>query len=623
VSAFNLGTAIYTLLTDATKFDAGLEGAKGKTKSFGMVAAGVAGAGVGALTSAMGQLAKEAAEEEVGIIRLSTALQAVGVEYDEVGEAIERKIAAQTKSFAFADDKQRDSLTRLVAVTHNVGDAFKLQGLAMDLARARGIDLVTATDAVIKVSQGRYKLLQQLGIEIDDNMTKEQALAKVQETVAGQAEAYGKTTAANVDRFGIAVGNLRETIGGLLGPASSMAIIFQSTGLKGVLAAGGIASLGRALVSTTKGVHLFGIALRLTPLGLLITGLTLLGVGLKVAYDRFEGVRNVVAGLGDVLKRVIPGFQFIAGLAGDAAKALGLVGDEASETGDDLGAMGERGKQGIFSIRDAIAEVSAAFDQTGEARSVETFLKRYGADKETIDTVKAALMNMTGLTQDQQFKEGLDQDYEAIRAGIERSILEPVTKARADIAKMTEEDFAALAKAAGRVPEAHMRELRKEWEAEEARFKHVMANIGLVADNALKSTDLNKKVSPALTEHRNRIHELRDAWNEARFAADAYGTRIGTVAGGWLNPLPFIHGDRGSAMPEMATGGVVERTGVALVHQGETVLPAGSSPVSVAMTLNYSGDGAAGMAERMASDVLDAVTEALRQQNRRIGIGVA
>lgn len=619
----SLGRAIFELVTDTSKFDKGIAGAKGKIGGLGTIAAGVAGGSLGGLTMAMGELGRAAAAEEANIARLSQALANVGVDYSELGGSIEKKIAAQTKSFAFSDDAQRDSLARLVVVTKDTAHAFRLQALAMDLARARGLDLVTATDAVIKVSQGRYKILQQMGIVIDETMTKEQALAALEKQVAGQAEAYGKTAQANIDRTRIAIDNAREAIGGAVGVFASFATINAGFG-KGIIAAGaGLGMFAKNLFSTTKGVQLFGTALRMNPIGLIITGVAALGVGLKILYDRFEGVRNVLNGIRDAARQFLPGFAFISDLAGDTAKSLGIMGDEAAETGDDLTELGKKGAAAIFTITKAIEDSEA---KRGGAAVAETeeFLKRYGADDATITAVKEALLNVTGLTKDQRFKEALDQDYAAVESAIRKSILDPMEKTMADVRKMSEQEFAALAREAGRTPKQHMDALQRDMEATERRFEHAMKNIQVAADNALKSTDLDKRTSGAMDAHRSRIHTVRDAWNEARDAVDAYSIRANMGLAGILPTERTGGGGGGHLIAAYHSGGVVARTGPAALLAGETVLPRGVAPVTVApaITLNYSGDGGAGIASRLAQDVVDITTETLRQQVRRLGMVV-
>lgn len=67
----------------------------------------------------------------------------------------------------------------------------------MDLARAKNIDLATATDAVIQGMQGNGKALKALNIELPRHLSTTDALAKAQENLAKSQEAVNKATQAS------------------------------------------------------------------------------------------------------------------------------------------------------------------------------------------------------------------------------------------------------------------------------------------------------------------------------------------------------------------------------------------------------------------------------------------
>jgi hypothetical protein len=210
---------------------------------------GLVTAGVGALGAGLLGAAKAAADEEVGIIRMNTALKNALPAWDGNTAAVESYIAKQEK-LAFADDQLRDSLGFLVTQTGDLAEAQNLQATAMDLARAKGIDLMTATKAVGKVDQDSIGILKKLGIEVTEEMTKEQALTAIRKASAGQAEAYANSTAGSMERAQNAFGNAMETIGGavvplLEGPLKALADFLQSDDFNN-FASGAAAALGRA-----------------------------------------------------------------------------------------------------------------------------------------------------------------------------------------------------------------------------------------------------------------------------------------------------------------------------------------------------------------------------------------
>lgn len=168
-----------------------------------------------------------AREEEVSVQKLSTALQANIEGWDGNTDAIEETIKARME-LGFADDAQRDSLARLVAATHDVNEALAIQRTAMDLARFKNIGLGEATDALIKVEAGQYRMLKSLGIVLEDGATQTEALAAVQKVAAGQAADYMETSAGGAEELQIKLDELSETVGMVLLPAANALVDFLS-----------------------------------------------------------------------------------------------------------------------------------------------------------------------------------------------------------------------------------------------------------------------------------------------------------------------------------------------------------------------------------------------------------
>jgi phage-related minor tail protein len=180
---------------------------------------GAAMTGVGAaVTGALGLAAKAAVDEEANISHLAAALESIGVSYADVGEDLEKYIAAQQTATAFADDQQRDALAALIPMVGDYEKAIELMGVTMDLARWKQIDLSTAADIVGKVAAGNLGTLSRYGIVMEQGATSAEALAKMQELAAGQAEAYGQTTAGQFGAMEASLGDLQERIGAALIP---------------------------------------------------------------------------------------------------------------------------------------------------------------------------------------------------------------------------------------------------------------------------------------------------------------------------------------------------------------------------------------------------------------------
>lgn len=243
--ADELGRVVLDVDVDASGVDKGLRGAEQQTRGFvsrvkssfgdlkGSLSTGFKqGLGIGAGISAVnmvGDAVKSVAgyvadavsmarEEEAGIAGLNASLRENAKGWDGTTDAIERTIKAQQDQFAFSDGDQREALSRLVAVTGDVDVAMDRMRLAMDLARLRGIDLATASDIVGKVHGGNIGILSRYGIQLERGATSAEALAKIQEMAAGQAEAFGSSSQGAAESAGMAFEDLQEDIGKKLLP---------------------------------------------------------------------------------------------------------------------------------------------------------------------------------------------------------------------------------------------------------------------------------------------------------------------------------------------------------------------------------------------------------------------
>jgi len=185
------------------------------------IAAGAAIAVGGAMFAA----AKAAGEEDASIARLNAAISANTKITDAQRKQMDAAIETR-QGLAFSDDALRDSLARLIPRTGDVTKAVKLQSVAMDFARLRGIDLSTASDLVGKVFNGNTSILSRYGFAVDKNTTKTEALAMIQKAAAGQAEAYGQTTQGAMESIQISIDNTVEDIGRVVLPILAEVLVF-------------------------------------------------------------------------------------------------------------------------------------------------------------------------------------------------------------------------------------------------------------------------------------------------------------------------------------------------------------------------------------------------------------
>lgn len=213
-------------------------GALGK---FGLLAGVGIATGVGA---ALVDFGKKAEEGEVISTRLNTALQANVAGWNGNRQAIDGYIDSQVK-LGFTQDDLEASFGTIVTATHDVGKAQETLAAAEDLARLKGISLQDASSALVKVEGGHYRMLQSLGINLKANASATDALAAVQKAAAGQAAAFGGTTAGAFAEMTAEMDKTEEKIGQGLLPVFKSVADFMSEDV--VPAIGGLDdALGRA-----------------------------------------------------------------------------------------------------------------------------------------------------------------------------------------------------------------------------------------------------------------------------------------------------------------------------------------------------------------------------------------
>jgi phage-related protein len=102
-------------------------------------------------------------------------------------------MARSNTDLGFSISDSVSSLSTLFAATHSVSGAQEAYQTAMDLARAKGEDLSTATQQVVMAFQGQGRALVGLGINLKDGLSGMNALSAIQGVVKGQADAYADT----------------------------------------------------------------------------------------------------------------------------------------------------------------------------------------------------------------------------------------------------------------------------------------------------------------------------------------------------------------------------------------------------------------------------------------------
>jgi hypothetical protein len=300
------------------------EGNLGKLGKAASVAWGaIGGAAASTAIGILGDAARAAAEDEANVLKLKAAVEASGASWDENSAAIEARIKAG-QNLAFSDTDTRDSIAQLATATGDVNKAMDLQNLVMDIARGRNISLGAATDIAQKATLGQFGALKKLGIVLPEGATATEALGELQKRYAGQATAYGESTAGSIAKVKDMIGEWQESLGAVLGPAQG--VIAMLPGLSGGMTIAGTAIGGlSSLIKMTFIPSLIALAIPFLPL-ILIIGAIGLAVGLlALAWSNNWGdIQGKAQGAVNFLLDIFDGLR-IAGLLIWKALMLGIA----------------------------------------------------------------------------------------------------------------------------------------------------------------------------------------------------------------------------------------------------------------------------------------------------------
>lgn len=157
------------------------------------------------------------AEAEASNVKVNTILKTLNTSLDEQATLF-AEVSKRAIRLGFDDESAAESMAKLWQVTGDVKIAQQALASAMDLARFKGMDLESATQAITLAYGGNTRMLKQLGIEIDDNASKTEILGAIQEKVAGQSEAFGETQKGAFEKMKVSIENAKEELGGAFAP---------------------------------------------------------------------------------------------------------------------------------------------------------------------------------------------------------------------------------------------------------------------------------------------------------------------------------------------------------------------------------------------------------------------
>jgi hypothetical protein len=299
---------------------------------------------------------KEALEAETVMTKLGTTMSAVGLNTTENRKAVE-DLASSYIDLGFADDAAAAGLEVLLRTTGDLEKSQKLLALSADVARTKNIGLTEAAGILAKASMGNAKAFKEMGIELDTTLPKSEAIAKAMDQlnnkIGDQAENATKTFAVQMQIVRERFNDTAESLGTFLLPLIKNLLDTINNGVKFVkehatafkLLGGIFLTVTVALAAYNAAIKVqmaltkawtvittvqktatalltgqqiaLNTAMKLNPIGLVVSAATLLIGAMALLWNKSEAFRKGVIAVGK------------AGLAAFAAiiPIIGQVGE--------------------------------------------------------------------------------------------------------------------------------------------------------------------------------------------------------------------------------------------------------------------------------------------------------
>jgi hypothetical protein len=201
-----------------------VEGFSDRIGKFGKVAAAAFAAAAVAAVAYAGKLAidgvRSAIADEAAQKKLQLTLQNVTGATNEQVKATEAYISKTQLAFGVSDEQLRPSLERLARATKDVGEAQKLQALALDISAGSGKSLEAVTNALAKAQEGNTASLAKLGVGLSSAQLKtlsmDEITKKLADTFENQASAKADTFQGKMARLTEAFNEGKETVGSFI-----------------------------------------------------------------------------------------------------------------------------------------------------------------------------------------------------------------------------------------------------------------------------------------------------------------------------------------------------------------------------------------------------------------------
>jgi hypothetical protein len=161
------------------------------------------------------QAVKAFAEDDAAITALRQNLKNLGLAYQS--QNAENFIATLEAQTNILDDELRPAYAKLSKVTLSTTKTQELMALAVDVARANGLEFSAVINTLSRAYVGNYKGLKQLNTGLTDAELATKDFAEIQAILIKQSKgankAYIDTFAGSIDKLAVASANAKEVIG--------------------------------------------------------------------------------------------------------------------------------------------------------------------------------------------------------------------------------------------------------------------------------------------------------------------------------------------------------------------------------------------------------------------------
>jgi hypothetical protein len=464
----------------ANKFGAEVSGSMGKAeKSFtrmqrvaagGFIGAAALGAGVAGLRKVL----EVAGESEQVLGQTQVALESTGKSWQQYGSTIQKAVQEQSR-LGFDDEALLRSFSLFVRQADDVGEALRRNNIAMDLARARFIDLEQAAALVNKAALGQAGALRRVGIDARNGASGVELLNQLEREFGGAAEEASGTAIVAQERLAVSVENLEEAIGsGLLPVMQNFATVAADAADMVTELIGVLGTLGRVKIPTivipftTKeigGGTFGGAAAKGIGIGILgaISPAALFAVAIKKTIDKIKGEPPPDTEFNN-LETTFDDQKSVAKARDKTAKAFGEKGFQVVDNN-----LGQRLQE---TFDNTLAALDLKFDQATFAENTSGAL---AALDEIEKAVRKRIATEGRTTELLRLLFQVDQDRAAVIADAKRAKQEKVDEAL----RKRKEDADRLKEKVRELAEAE-REAREEaWKAlETQQFRQLGVGAG-------------------------------------------------------------------------------------------------------------------------------------------------